>query len=54
VAVWTAQQLAAFLTTVADDRLHPMWWLIALRGLCRGEAADCAGSSLLLTVPGIA
>jgi hypothetical protein len=39
VAVWTAQQLAAFLTTVADDRLYPMWWLIALRGLRRGEAA---------------
>jgi integrase len=38
VAAWTAQQLAAFLATVASDRLHPMWWLIALRGL-RGEAA---------------
>jgi len=39
VAVWTAQQLAAFLAAVADDRLHAMWWLIALRGLRRGEAA---------------
>jgi integrase len=39
VAVWTAPQLAAFLTTVAMDRLYPMWWLIALRGLRRGEAA---------------
>ncbi|HEY3034212.1 MAG TPA: tyrosine-type recombinase/integrase, partial [Streptosporangiaceae bacterium] len=39
VAVWTAQQLAAFLATITDDRLYPMWWLIALRGLRRGEAA---------------
>jgi integrase len=39
VAVWTARQLAAFLDHVHDDRLYPMWWLIALRGLRRGEAA---------------
>jgi integrase len=39
VAVWTAQQLAAFLATITEDRLYPMWWLIALRGLRRGEAA---------------
>jgi integrase len=39
VAVWTAQQLAAFLATITDDRLCPMWWVIALRGLRRGEAA---------------
>jgi len=39
IAVWTAQQLAMFLAAVANDRLHPMWWLIALRGLRRGEAA---------------
>jgi hypothetical protein len=25
---------------VADDRLYAMWWLIALRGLRRGEAAE--------------
>jgi len=25
VAVWTAQQLAAFLATITDDRLYPMW-----------------------------
>jgi len=24
---------------VAEDRLYGMWWLIALRGLRRGEAA---------------
>jgi integrase len=39
VAVWTAQQLSAILAAVTDDRLLPMWWLIALRGLRRGEAA---------------
>jgi integrase len=39
VAVWTTKQLAAFLDFVADDRLSAMWWLIALRGLRRGEAA---------------
>ena len=39
VAVWTAQQLATFLNFVAADRLAATWWLIALRGLRRGEAA---------------
>jgi integrase len=39
VAVWTVQQTAAFLDFVVDDRLFAMWWLIALRGLRRGEAA---------------
>jgi hypothetical protein len=31
VAFWTAQQLAMFLAPIDDDRLYPMWWLIALR-----------------------
>jgi integrase len=39
VAVWTTKQLVAFLDFVTDDRLFAMWWLIALRGLRRGEAA---------------
>lgn len=39
VAVWTTEQLAEFLLFVASDVLYPMWWLIALRGLRRGEAA---------------
>jgi integrase len=39
VAVWTARQLAAFFDVVREDRLFAMWWLIALRGLRRGEAA---------------
>ncbi|MEV6598297.1 site-specific integrase [Actinoplanes sp. NPDC051346] len=39
VAVWTTEQTATFLGYVAKDRLAVMWWLIALRGLRRGEAA---------------
>jgi len=39
VAVWTVQQLSTFRSQAADDRLSAMWWLIALRGLRRGEAA---------------
>ncbi|MFY1597085.1 tyrosine-type recombinase/integrase [Micromonospora sp. WMMD737] len=39
IAVWTAAQLAAFLDFVRDDTLYALWWLIALRGLRRGEAA---------------
>jgi integrase len=39
VAVWTARQLAGFFDVVREDRLFAMWWLIALRGLRRGEAA---------------
>jgi integrase len=38
VAVWTATQLAGFLAAVVDDALFALWWLIAQRGLRRGEA----------------
>jgi hypothetical protein len=38
VAVWTLRQLTTFLTGVENDRLAALWWLIALRGLRRGEA----------------
>jgi len=38
VAVWTADHLATFLDAVVSDRLFALWWLIALRGLRRGEA----------------
>ncbi|WP_431932932.1 hypothetical protein [Nonomuraea jabiensis] len=31
MAVWTEQQLAAFLTGVAQDRLYAAWWLAGLR-----------------------
>ncbi|WP_379575445.1 site-specific integrase [Nonomuraea mangrovi] len=39
VAVWTAEQLAEFLAFARGDLLYPLWQLIALRGLRRGEAA---------------
>ena len=39
VAVWTPEQLAAFLHEVRHDGLYALWWLFALRGLRRGEAA---------------
>ncbi|MEU6719621.1 site-specific integrase [Nonomuraea sp. NPDC046802] len=39
VAVWTEQQLATFLTGIAQDRRYAAWWLPALRGLRRGELA---------------
>ncbi|MDT3446891.1 hypothetical protein [Pseudofrankia sp. BMG5.37] len=39
VAVWTLRQMITFLAGIEDDRLAPLWWLIALRGLRRGEAA---------------
>jgi integrase len=39
VAVWTLRQLVTFLTGVEKDRLAALWWLIALCGLRRGEAA---------------
>ena len=39
VAVWTLRQLITFLSGVERDRLAALWWLIALRGLRRGEAA---------------
>jgi integrase len=39
VAVWTLPQLITFLNGVRDDRLAALWWLVALRGLRRGEIA---------------
>jgi len=38
MAIWTPHQLAAFLHVARGDRLRALWWLIALRGLRRGEA----------------
>jgi integrase len=37
--VWSERQVALFLDFVTANRLYAMWWLIALRGLRRGEAA---------------
>ncbi len=39
VAVWTTAQAAQFLQQVAEDELFALWWLVALRGLRRGEVA---------------
>ena len=56
VAVWTLRQLITFLTGVENNRLAALWWLIALRGLRRGEAAaldrddlDSEGRELTIT-----
>jgi integrase len=38
VACWDLPHLASFLQEVRDQRLFSLWWLIALRGLRRGEA----------------
>src|SRR5256885_992018 len=38
MATWTPHQLAAILHVARGDRLRALWWLIALRGLRRGEA----------------
>ena len=35
---WSKEQLKAFLETVAEDRLSPLWHTIAMTGMRRGEA----------------
>jgi integrase len=39
IAVWTAADIARFLTAIEGDPLRPLLHLVALRGLRRGEAA---------------
>jgi integrase len=39
VAVWDLHHVARFLEAVQDDQLFALWWLVALRGLRRGEVA---------------
>lgn len=46
VAVWGVQHVARFLEGVQDDPLFALWWLIALRGLRRGEAAALRGADI--------
>jgi integrase len=46
VAVWTLAQTARFLDAVKDDRLAGVWWLIALRGLRRGEVTGLRRADL--------
>ncbi|UGQ14848.1 site-specific integrase [Yinghuangia sp. ASG 101] len=55
VMVWTPEQTGRFLDRVQDDRLYALWYLIAFRGLRRGEACgtrwiDVDLTSLQLTV----
>ena len=40
--VWTAEQLSAFLDSVADDRLYALWRVLAMSGMRRGEALGLA------------
>ena len=40
--VWNAEQLAAFLTHVSDDRLFALWRVLAATGMRRGEALGLA------------
>jgi len=44
--VWTAVQTGAFLDHIADDPLYPLFHLMALRGLRRGEACGLQRSDL--------
>ncbi|MEV6843591.1 site-specific integrase [Actinoplanes sp. NPDC051411] len=46
VSVWTRQHLATFLGFVKDDPLFPLWWLVALTGLRRGEVTALRWSDL--------
>lgn len=34
---WSADEIAAFLSATADDRLSTAWWLLATTGMRRGE-----------------
>jgi integrase len=46
VAVWTPTQLRDFLIAIQDDRLYPLYHLVALTGLRRGEAIGLRWSDL--------
>jgi integrase len=36
-SAWSAQEAGRFLSSVSDDRLRAVWWLLLTRGLRRGE-----------------
>ena len=38
LAVWSEEQLHAFLDSVAEQRLYPLWRFLAMTGCRRGEA----------------
>ena len=44
--VWNAEQLAAFLGHVADDRLVALWRFLAMTGMRRGEALGLSWEDL--------
>jgi integrase/predicted RNA-binding Zn-ribbon protein involved in translation (DUF1610 family) len=44
--VWTAEQLSAFLASIADNRLFALWRLLAMTGMRRGEALGLAWEDL--------
>jgi integrase len=44
--VWSAEQLAAFLACVSEDRLFALWRLLAMTGMRRGEALGLAWHDL--------
>jgi integrase len=43
---WTAAELAAFLRATRDDRMGPLWHVLALTGLRRGEALGLSWSDV--------
>jgi integrase len=49
VRYWSAEQVGAFLSATADDRLGPLWVVIATTGCRRGEALALRWSDLDLT-----
>ncbi|WP_046469418.1 tyrosine-type recombinase/integrase [Allosalinactinospora lopnorensis] len=49
VMVWTPEQTAAFLDRARRDRLYPLFHLIAVKGLRRGEAVGLSWPNVRLT-----
>jgi integrase len=57
--IWTAEQLASFLTATTDDRLAVLWRLLAMTGCRRGEAlglrwqdVDLTAGTVTITISG--
>ncbi len=46
MSVWQAQEVGAFLTGAAGDRLAGAWWLLATTGMRRGEALGLRWSDI--------
>ncbi len=51
IRAWTPQQVRAFLVYTSDDRLAPLWRLLATTGLRRGEALGLRWTDLDLDNP---